>query len=404
MRKLGRGIVSVGIALSLGFTAACGSGGDSASAEPAVDLTTLDVGNLPTEPASYDKVTSIEQAKAVEGMRLANHVPLPEEIIPEVKYSAQGVSVAVRNFIDLSSVVIRAHSNAETGALKAAAPGFVVGFVSSGKSDPLPTLSYEFQNIVMLFEDDSSAAAAAQAMGRLDFEANPGNERVELAKYPAAVVHADPDPKGLIRSWYATGKFVIFTYIFDNVMAEVKSRDLGKLTARVERSLEVIPPALTSFQATPRDQLMNLTVDPDGMLARAVPTTADSSQVGIPGAYDRHGGLHIAQGTEMAGFFDRTGVDRVAWKGAFLYRAEDAAGAAEIVRDQSSTTRLMRRADSPANLPNAQCRKYTGPPTGTIPFYCYVSHGRYAAAVAANQLLDAQQRISAQYAILVNAH
>ncbi|WP_455749665.1 DUF7373 family lipoprotein [Nocardia salmonicida] len=38
-----------------------------------------------------------------------------------------------------------------------------------------------------------------------------------------------------------------------------------------------------------------------------------------------------------------------------------------------------------------------------IRFYCAVSYDRYAAYVWSNQLLDAQQRISAQYALLVNA-
>ncbi|MFE6862726.1 hypothetical protein [Nocardia sp. NPDC057668] len=407
MSRFVRSVVAAAMALTLGGAAACGSDGGSGGAEPDIDLTTLDVGSLPTEPVTYDRVTSIEQAKAVEGMRLANVVPLPSEIIPEVSVPAQIASVAVRTFIDFSSRAIKIRTTAAPAELNAAAPGFVVGFVSSGKSnDEYPALSYEYENIVLLFEDDAAATSAAQALGRLDFESVAGSEPVELAKYPGAIVHAEGgDTKGLIKSWYATGKFVVFTYVWDNLMAEAKTRDLGKLTARVERALDVIPPALTSFRATPKDQLMNLPVDPDNILGRTLSTTKlDSAQVGSPGVFDAHGGLHIVQGTDSAALLERTGVDRVAWNGGYLYRARDADAAAEIVTEYSSTTRLFKRADSPENLPNAQCRKYSGPGAADIPYYCYVSHGRYAAQVSALQLKDAQQRIAAQYAILVNAH
>lgn len=407
MRKFRRSVVAAAIALTLGCTAACGSGDGSGASEPEVDLATLDVGSLPTQPVTYDRVTSIEQAKAVEAMRLANTVPLPSEVIPEVTVPAQAASVVVRTFIDFSSRAIKSRTNAAPAALNDAAPGFVVGFVSSGKSDDeYPALSYEYDNLVMLFEDDAAASAAAQALGRLDFESTAGNERVELAKYPGAIVHADSNPaKGVIRSWYATGKFVIFTYVWDNLMAEAKTRDLGKLTTRVERALEVIPPALNAFQATPKDQLMNLTIDPDQILGRTLATTAlDSAQLGTPGVFDAHGGRHVVQGADSAELLERTGVDRVAWNGGYLFRARDADAAAEIVTEFSSTTRLFKRAESPENLPNAQCRKYSGPGAGDIPYYCFVSHGRYAAQVSALQLKDAQQRVAAQYAILVNAH
>ncbi|MFC9998499.1 hypothetical protein [Nocardia sp. NPDC127526] len=149
---------------------------------------------------------------------------------------------------------------------------------------------------------------------------------------------------------------------------------------------------------------MDLVPDPDGMLARALPTVADDqSQRGVPGVYDRQGGLQVSLAPDIdTALFQETGVDRVSWRGNFVYRAQDAAGAAKIVVAHSETSRKFRPAESPANLPNALCREYFGSKYD-IAYYCFVSHGRYAASVAANQLLDAQQRISAQYALLVNA-
>ncbi|WP_067543897.1 DUF7373 family lipoprotein [Nocardia crassostreae] len=407
MHTFGRAVVAAGIAVSVAMTAACGSDSDSgAPAEPVIDLASLDVGNLPTELKPYDKPTSIEQAKLVEAWRLGNALPLPVEIMPEVKYAPSAMGGAIRSFIDFSSTVMKSRASAEPDAMTAAAPGFVTGFLTTGRSDSVPSLSYELDNVVMIFADEQSATNAAAALERINFEAEPGSEEVRLAKYPAALSYATDNISGpgQLRSWYATGKFVIFSYVYDSVMSALKERDLGKLTERAERSFETISARLATFQPTPQDNLMDLAPDPDGMLARALPTVADDqSQRGVPGVYDRQGGLQVSLAPdEDTTLFQETGVDAVAWRGNFVYRAQDAAGAAEIVTVRSATSRKFRPVESPANLPNALCREYYGSKYD-ISFYCFVSHGRYAAEVAANQLLDAQQRISAQYARLVNA-
>ncbi|WP_330183317.1 hypothetical protein OHB26_06485 [Nocardia sp. NBC_01503] len=405
MGRLCRTALTAALTVAVALTAACGSDSATAPADPVVDLASLDVGNQTTQPKFYDKPVSIEHAKLMEALRLAGYIPLPSEVDPEVKYPAQTMSVTVRTFIDFGSAAIHNRLDTDPAVLRAAAPGFMSGFVTSGKSDEKISLAYELENLVLLFTDEQSAAAAAPALGQADFDSTPGAQRVPIDKYPAAYALAEPKDGGPLRSWYATGRFVILTYVYDSVMGEIKERDLPKLVTRVQRSLDVIPPAIAKFPATPQDKLMDIPVDPDGVLARALPTVlADSAQAGIPGVYDRHGGLQVVQGADEEKLFDEAGVDRVAWKGNYIYRARDAAGAAKIVEAHSATSRLFRPVASPPNLPNAKCRKYTGPAFGAISHYCYVSYGRFAAEVSANQLLDAQQRIAAQYAILVNAH
>ncbi len=408
MRNFGRALLAAGLAAAVAWTTACGSESSTESAvpaEPVIDLAKLDVGNLPTQPKVYDKPTAIEMAKLVEAWRLAEYVPLPSEVIPEVKYPAQAMSTVVRAFVDFTSGAVKTRTKADGAAMNAAAPGFVSGFVSTGKSDSESSLSYELENLVLLFSDEQSASAAAQALGKLDFE-SAANEELKIDKYPDAVVHIENSISGVggpVRSWYATGKFVVFTYVYDSVMSQIKQRDLPKLLGRVERSLDVIPPAIAKFSATPQDKLMELAVDPDKMLGRALSTvTADSSQPGVPGVYGPHAALHIKQGEDQVKLFEETGVDRLGFRGGTVYRARDAAGAAKIVADHAQTTRLFKAVESPANLPNAKCRQYIASKYA-ISFYCFVQHGRYAAEVSANQLLDAQQRISAQYAMLVNA-
>ncbi|WP_157513934.1 DUF7373 family lipoprotein [Nocardia concava] len=404
-----RAAMAAALAIVVAATAACGSDDDPAPAtpvEPAIDLSKLDTGNLPTEPKHYDKAADPQLARIVQAERLANYIPLPVEVNPEIKYPAPAVSAAVRPFIDLGSSAIKLRAKADPAALAAAAPGFLSGFVTTGSSDPTPDLSYEYENLVLMFTDEGAAKAAAPALGQVDFDAIGGSRRLGIDKYPDAFVYLDTsyDFNAGVRSWYATGRFVIFTYVWDNVMAETGVSDPAKLTARVQLGLDAIPPALAKFPAIPADQLTEQQVDMDGVLGRSLPTVAvDQSERGIPGVYDRHGGLQLFPGDEAATLFEQTGVDRVAFNGGSVFRARDAAGAAAIVAARSATSRTFRPAESPVNLPNAQCRKYSGPIKLSISYYCYVTHGRYAAEVAANQLLDAQQRISAQYARLVNA-
>lgn len=409
MGKLVRAAVSAMVATAVTCTAACGSGASpdpAQPAEPVVDLSKLDTGNLATQPKPYDKAGVLELGKIVEAERLANYIPLPVEVNPEIRYPAPAVSAAVRPFIDFGSGAMKLRAKADAKALAAAAPGFISGFVTTGSSDPTPDLSYEYENLVLIFADDAAASTAAQALGQTDFDATPGSQRVSIDGYPNAFAYLDTsfDFNATVRSWYATGRFVLFTYVWDNVMAVTGNSDPAKLAARAKRGLDAIPPALAKFPATAPDRLTELPVDMDGVLGRTLPTVADDqSERGIPGVYDRHGGLQLFPGDDNAALFEKAGVDRVAFKGGYVFRARDAAGAAAIMTARSETSRTFRPAESPVNLPNAQCRKYTGPQKLSITHYCYVTHGRFAAEVAANQLLDAQQRISAQYAMLVNA-
>lgn len=412
MRKFGRAVCAAGIAVSVALTGACGSDSEAEApvtpVEPTVDLATLDVGNFTTQPKPYDKVKSIELAKLVEAERLANYLPLPSEIMPEAKYAPSAMGGAIRPFIDFSSAAMKTRATADPNAMNEAAKGFISGFVTTGRSDAQASLSYELDNVAMIFSDDQSAADAAAALGKLDLESSPDNQAVQIPNHPEAVAFTTDNISGpgQLRSWYATGRFVIYTYVYDSVMSALKERDLPKLLERAQRSIETIAPRLAKFPATPVDQLMELRTDPDNMLVRALSTVVDdTSQRGIPGAYERQGGLHISGAPNVdAELFQQTGVDRVAWRGSYLYRTQDPAAAAKFVDARSETSRKFVRADSPKNLPNAQCRKAAGASKYEISYYCYVSHDRYVAEVAANQLLDAQQRISAQYALLVNTH
>lgn len=411
MRRTSSTLFAVGLAAAIAVTTGCGSEPDAGGSpgSQSVDLSKLDVGNLQTEPKVFGKPKNLDMAHAVEATRLGNHIPLPMEIEPEATFAPPAMSGAIRIFADFDSSAITSRMNADPKKLNESAKGFMSGFVTTARSNQEPSLSYELDNVVMLFNTDEDARVAADILATEEAATDPDVR-------PAAVgdgfgsltnVRAQVSPKwpGQIKSWKSVGKFVIFTYIYDSVMGTLKTSDEAKLISRVQNSINKIAPALQRYTPTAPDKVMDLDVDMDGMLGRAMPTvTADENQRGIPGVYDRHGGLQLLGNTDkMAILFEETGVDRVSWSGNFVFRARDDAAAEKISDYYGDPSKFLRTAPSPSNLPMAQCLEYVGPEMFATKYYCSVSYGRYATQVAATQLTDVHQRISAQYTILAKS-
>ncbi|RMI31831.1 hypothetical protein EBN03_16785 [Nocardia stercoris] len=399
----------------------CGSSTPKPPPPAPVDLSQLDVGNLPTQPKDFGKTTTVDKGRLVEAARLGNYVPLPAEIDPALKFAPGGTSGVVREFISFDSAAIRLRTNADPGAFTAAAPGFVSGFVISGSTDRIGNLAVDVDNVVMIFTDDKAAAAAATGMGNADFADGAGKNRVTIDQYPGALAYTGTSA-GVLTSWFPYRNYVILTAVDDNVLSEINffdgpggkpkpldPNDLPRLTKWVTETIHALGPQLDKFPLTPQDKLTDLDVDLDGVLSRTLPTAvADTSSFngGIPAAYDAHGGLQVSRWPDHdIDLFRETGVDRVAKNGGTVYRAKDPESAEKIAVAHTTLGRTYRPAAAPRGLPNARCtedrlaNQYNQLPR----FYCSVTFGRYAADVAATQLADAQQRISAQYAILVNS-
>ncbi|MGW6622297.1 DUF7373 family lipoprotein [Nocardia sp. NPDC055002] len=407
MRKTSAVLLAAGVAVTVATTAGCGDSPEAAdtAATAQIDLSSLDVGNLKTEPKVYGKVTSLEQARAVEAMRMANYIALPMEIDPAVIVAPPAMSGAVRLFTDFGSSVIKGRMKADPNRLNESIKGFIGGFVSTGQTSTKGHLSQELDNTVMLFDSEQEALAAADILATEEFGTSPENTVVEIKQYPAARAHVNPGEAGMFHSWIAVGRYVIATYLYDNVMSTLKTHDSEKLATRAEKSISKISAGLKDYSPPRLDKLMDSDIDLDGMLGLALPTVGiDGAQRGIPGVYTRHGGLHISGAPESdAKLFEETGVDRISWQGDFVYRARDAQGAQRIAEEHGQVSKFFRRVEPPKNLPNALCKEYIGPSAYAVKFYCSVSYGRYSSEVAASQLKDVHQRVSAQYSILAKS-
>jgi hypothetical protein len=377
--------------------AACG--GSEAGPEqttPPIDLAQLDVGNYPTQPRSLGTAKNPEQARMIEAERLANFVPLPSDIDPAFVSANPSIS---KIFLEPKGALGRIM---DVSRFAEAAPDFVAGFLSSAGSAP-DNRGTDLVNAILIFPDEQKAAAAAAALERVDFEANNRNTPVQIPKYPAAHAHWQPQTQS-IGSWFATGKFVIYTWVFDYVKIFLEKVDLPQLLTLVEKSLDTVVPAIGRFTPTPVDQLMTLPIDMDRMLDRTLPRPREDSWIDPPGAYTGHGALHFTtDSAEDRRMIEAAGTDRYATDGTDLFRTRDAAAAIQLREERGGLSKKFRAAESPKGLPVARCKEYIGNKTVVVRFYCSVAYDRYAAFAWSHQLLDAQQRISSQYALLVNA-
>ncbi|WP_336085303.1 DUF7373 family lipoprotein [Nocardia sp. SSK8] len=379
------------------LVAACGGETEpDGPIEPVIDLAGLDVGNYATQPRDLGLPDNPEQARFVEAERLGNHVPTPAEIEPGFVHPNPFMPHV---FIDPEATLGRIMA---VDRFAEAAPGFVGGFVSGAGNHPRND-GIDLLNAVMIFPDPQQATAAAAALERVDFEANTRNEPIEIPRYPGAHAHWQPTEQS-IGVWYATGNLVVYTWVYDYLKIHLKKVDRPALLELVHKSLDTIVPAVAAFRPTPVDALMTAPVDLDGMLGRTLKRPAEDSWTNPPGAYAGRAAAHFgSEPDDVARTVAENGVDRFAADGADVYRARDYAAALRVQEDLGGLSRKFQRVESPVNLPTALCKEYIGREMLAVRFYCSVTAGRYAAFTWASQLLDAQQRVSAQYALLVNA-
>ncbi len=380
--------------------AGCGSDPSPAPvAEPTIDTASLDVGPYDANPRDMGKPKNPGAAALMEAERLGNHMPLLIDIDPAFKYTGLLDTLV---FIEPQSSVMK--DFADFSHFREDAPDMISGFGVYGRNDS-DNLGIELVNAAMIFPTEQRAAEAAAALERRDFGHDPQTQAVAIPKYPQARAHWVPG-KQAIDVWYPLGRLVVFSAVFDQAKQWFHKTDLPDLVNRVTRSLDKVVPSLSEYRPTPPDTLMDQPMDTDGMLGRTMvrPQAAHGEWLNPPGVYTGYAGIaFVSDPADTRRWFEANGVDRFADYGNRVYRARDAAAALKVRDELGDTTKNFKAASAPKNLPIAKCREYKGRERTAIRYYCSVAHGRYTGFASGEQLLDAQQRISAQYAIFVKA-
>ncbi|WP_227984258.1 DUF7373 family lipoprotein [Nocardia spumae] len=367
--------------------------------EPSVDLGALDVGRYDANPRDMGKPRNPGQAALMEAGRLGSFMPLPMDIDPAFVHTGMLDTLV---FIEPKSSVLKDFT--DVSHFPEDAPDLISGFVNYGRNDP-DNLGIELVNSAMILPTEQRATEVATALERRDFGRDPQTQAVAIPNYPQAHAHWVPT-KQAINVWVPTGRLVVYISVYDQAKSWFGKVDLPDLVSRATRSLDKVVPSVAKYHLTPPDQLMDQPMDTDGMLGRTMirPQEAEGEWLNPPGVYSGYSGLAFdSDPGDTHTWFESDGVDRYAEYGTHVYRARDTA-AAQDVRDQlGDPSKHFKTAAAPRNLPLAKCREYKGNQKLAVRFYCSVYHDRYAAMAWGEQLLDAQQRISAQYAVFVKA-
>ncbi|MFD3507551.1 hypothetical protein [Nocardia sp. NPDC058666] len=367
--------------------------GDAAAPEPVVDLAKLDVGPYPRVAREITTTPSWALARYLEGMRLSSVLPLPVEIDPQFVVPQPGSRAFPRPGENLAKT-FRDTFDEDT-------KGLVAGFFTGARSHEDPSISQELSVHAMLFESVGAAQSAAVALHRRGHGPDVVAEPIKSTRHPDALMLWRDDEQR-VTGWMATGRFVVKVTSRSEENVELKISDQAAVLPIADKALTVTAERLAAHTPTPVDRLQSIPVDPDKMLARTLPIGRETGADPVfPVVRDGHGALHGALDfANTRRGYEQAGVDRVSEDKSTVYRTRDAAGARQLLVE-SGHDKFLRTVQTPAGLAAATCYESLRPKTVSR-YYCTVSHDRYAAVVSSNQIADAQQAISAQYAILVS--
>ncbi|MFF2397717.1 hypothetical protein [Nocardia sp. NPDC058114] len=356
-----------------------------------VDISALDIGSYATAPRTIGK-QNIDRARLTEGQRLGNYLPTPFEVDSRFKYQSGMDSNSVYGFIE------RIYTVGDTFAEDA--PGFVGGFYSWAQSHDDILIAETLSNAAMIFDSEASASAAADALARSQRAKKEGRVAVQIPGFADEHAFWQPDRQELF-TFKAYKQLVVYTTIKDYAKIEVGTTDLGAMTSMATKNWSTIQPRVDKFDPTAVGKLTDVELDHDQLLGHSLARQGEESQKNPPGIYNQQGALHITTTPESdRKLFETAGVEWLGINATELYQTKDEKGAELLSDEHSALNKKLRSAGSPKGLPAAQCNELKVKDSLTMRFHCTVAYGRYVIEARSNQLIDAQQRISAQYAML----
>ncbi|MFI6364336.1 hypothetical protein ACIBG0_16480 [Nocardia sp. NPDC050630] len=377
------------------------------------DLGSLDVGGYSLEPPHEPAVDNEKYGRVIESMRLGEVMADPSESDPTLTFPLSGFSA------------VPLPTPAKAGAYLAAPvrsvlekQGMLAGF-AVGRTDkevdrtPVVGAARLLTVLVLRFPDPTAAQRAAEDIDSVDASVSPENVSVTIPEYPAAHGHWRPNVPTIAAS-LAQESFVV------TLLGGHTAADLAILTTLVRKAFDAQLPRLRGFAVTPREQLAALPLDRDGMIARMVPKApgrwpfpavafgTEKENAGWDSAPQASG---VVYGTHAASLYrgveKPNPVELMAFSGLEgLMRFPDVAAARKSfakAQDKADKDGL-RSMPGPTGVPDVSCSKESGDLIAQLFIYtCTVLYGRYVAVLFGRTLHDFQQRVAAQYGLLVNS-
>ena len=370
-----------------------------AAGEPAggIDIALLDVGNFPTKPAPLGRAVTSLQGAIVEGQRLANFVTGPWEIDPSLTSGSLLSGLVLKNGNALKAVL------APEMAAVASSANMVTGFHAWRGNSKRLTL----EHTVLVFADPDAAKAAAREFGDAAAAANGGNGsqhdipgRSDTTAIASTFEESGLPPLPMVLAVTPHERYVLIDSVRSPDGVEVA-------TAMVTKTLELQLPLLDTFTPTDPAKLSDLPLDPTGLVARTLPVDMNRASVNSRAAYDRRGALHFqTDPVAAAARWDKSGMTRQALADTSVTENKDGDAAEQLLQDLVKEVKEQGHGE-PANpvkqMSNSRCLKLPGGTKGSNrpSVYCAATAGRYVISSQSAQLLEAQQKVAAQYVMLM---
>lgn len=408
MRRIHTAAVALACAVAATIVTGCGSTLAGTARPGEIDIRGLDTGNYPTEPPNAhddDYQPLFIDMDKIAAMRLADHVASAYDIDPRMKYSWTPSSISkgtlpgelgrqedMRPIAERNRMMFGFHTNGSDQNVSLIASGW--------PTKPRPN-STTVGTIVMQFPDPERARQAATEFYDADLGAyREQNEPVTLPRQPQARAHWRPGSP-FLRTILAHGSYVVAFLVSAN------APDRNALVALAEKAYDVQLPLLDHLPALTEEEMLRLPWDPDHLLSR----TLNPAGVHSPSYDDSHallglrGIMHYAEDRDYAKQrFTAMGADRFAVSGdTVVIRTPNPEAARRIVAERITPTVIAGPADPPQHLPDSVCVENRATLFDDRRFTCVVAYKEYVGFVAANQLLDAQQRAAAQYSVFANS-
>jgi hypothetical protein len=356
---------------------------------PTIDVSKLDVGPYPTQPSQPLGVTGDPMRGVfVEAQRMANNVVGPWEVDSTVTGWFGFGATPLLNAGDLANI------GPEPFAAAAGRHNFINGFVSARTAEGQKILL----NAVLRFADPDAASAAAADFGDVASKTGTGVQRAEIPGHPDTVAASYTQTEGSTgKPWSAVRAFTPHgPYVF---MQLAQAADgMASAIGLVAKTVDKQGPTIDQFRATDPAEFTDISLDPTGLLARTLPVP-DKEATAIQNAtYEQRGALHFqSDPARSSTLFSETGTDLVAMAKTNVYQTKDAGSAARIVDGFFAELQPTSKPAKPVNnLPDSRCLQLKD-----NSFYCLGAADRYAIETTSQTLLDAQQQVAAQYAMLL---
>jgi hypothetical protein len=388
-------IAFVSVAL---LSAACSSTVDGSAvkpsgvaAGPAVDVSKLDVGAYPTQPSQPLGTTGDPMRGVfVEAQRMANNVIGPWEVDPAVtEWFGFGATV-------LPNEGALAQIGPESFAAAASQHGFINGFASARTAEGQKILL----NAVLRFGDQGAAAAAATDFGDIAAKTGDGVQPAQIPGHSDTRAAAYTQTEGSTgKKWSAVRAFTAHgQYVFMQLAQAIDGPDAA--IGLVAKTIDLQGPAIDKFRATDPSEFADISLDPTGLLARTLPVPEQDATPIQNATYEQRGALQFqSDPARSAKLFTDTGMDLAAMAKTNVYQTKDAASAPKIVDGFYAELQPTSQPAKPVNnLPESKCLQLKDKT-----FYCLGAADKYAIETTAETLLDAQQQVAAQYAILLSS-